>query len=435
MSKLSTFYTMLVTQILSLIGSRTTGVAVGIWVFAETGDAAPILIAAFFAELPQMAGGIITGWMADKFSRKHIIIIGDVGQAIGTILLLLSISTGNFQLWHLYIVMLMQGIFTIIQEPATEATVTLLVPENHRDRANGLREIGFNLAGIVAPALAGLIFRVGGLAGVIAIDLLTFIVAVAVVSQLTIPNPEQSQEGLEASENWRTEFMGGLTFLRRRPVLLLTVIYLAFVFFLINGPLALAIPYISTQTDNETLLGILLSMASLGAFAGAMTVTVIGNMNNRMRWILWSYVLHGAMLIAYGMSRNVWLLGFTLFAVMYPLPLAGALFKTILQTKTPPDMQGRVFAITSQIFTLTTPFSFLITAYLTDNMLEPAVNQAGWEKVAPFVGNDVGAGMGLLLVMIGVIILIATGIMITIPAVRQLEEKLPSYAVNVADNP
>jgi hypothetical protein len=323
--------------------------------------------------------------------------------------------------------MLMQGIFKIIQEPAVDATVALLVPENHRDRANGLREIAFNLAGIVAPALAGLIFSIAGLGGVITIDLLTFIVAVVVIAVLTIPNPVQSVEGAESSENWRSEFLGGLTFLRRRPILLLTVIYLAFVFFLINGPLDMAIPYVSTQTDNATIVGILLAMMSLGAFAGAMTVTLIGNTNHRMRWILWSYMLHGVMLVAYGVSRNVWLLGAAMFGTLYPLPLAGALFKTILQTKTPPDMQGRVFALTGQIFTLTTPFSFLITAYLIDNVLEPAVNQSGWERVAPIVGNEAGAGMGLLLVIIGAIILIATTLMITIPSVRQLENRLQSY--------
>jgi hypothetical protein len=226
--------------------------------------------------------------------------------------------------------------------------------------------------------------------------------------------------------------MGGITFLRRRPALFWTVIYLAFVFFLINGPLGMAIPYVSTQTSSELVVGLLVSMLSLGAFAGAMTVVLIPNIENRMNWILWNYMLHGVMLVGYGVSRNVWLLGFTMFGALYPLPLAGALFKTILQTKTPPDMQGRVFAITGQIFTLTTPFSFLLTAYLLDHVLEPAIGQAGWNAFAPLVGDAPGAGMGLLLVLIGVIIILATGIMLVVPAVRQLENKLPSYAMTVA---
>lgn len=431
MNKLTTFYTLVITQMLSLIGSRTTNIAIGIWIFAETGNAAPLLIVAFFAELPQVTGGIFAGWIADKFSRKYVIISSDIGQAIGTVLLLLIISSGNFALWHLYVITLVQGFFAIMQEPATAAIVSLLVPENHRDRANGLREIGFNLAGVIAPALAGMLFAFAGLTGVIVVDLITFLIAVGVVSLLTIPIPEQSAEGIEASENWRTEMLGGLTFLWRRPVLFWMVIYLAFVFFLINGPLTLHIPYLSTMTSSESLLGLLLSVVSLGAFGGALTIALVQKINHRMRWILWAYMLHGIMFVLYGITRNLWFIAPILFLLMYPLPLAGALFNTILQTKTPADMQGRVFAITGQIFTLTTPISFLLTAYLVDNVLEPAVTQSAWQRVAPIVGSETGAGMGLLLLIVGLIIIVATGIMFSIPAIRQLEDNLPTYQANI----
>ena len=433
MNKLRTFYTLIITQMLSLIGSRTTAIAIGIWIFAETGNASPLLIVAFFAELPQVVGGIFAGWIADKFSRKYVIIISDVGQAIGTVILLLIINTDNFALWHLYLITLFQGFFAIMQEPATGAIVSVLVPENHRDRANGLREIGFNLAGIVAPALAGMLFAIAGLISVMIVDLITFVIAVGVVSLLTIPTPEQSEEGLEASQNWRTEMMGGLTFLWRRPALFWMVIYLAFVFFLINGPLTLHIPYLSTMTSSESLIGILLSVVSLGAFAGALTVTVIQNIEHRMRWILWSYMLHGIMFILYGITHNLWFVSVIIFLLMYPLPLAGALFNTILQTKTPADMQGRVFAITGQIFTLTTPLSFLLTAYLVDEILEPAITLQSWQIVAPFVGDETGSGMGLLLVIIGIIIIAVTGMMIAIPAIRHLEDNLPAYQVESAN--
>ena len=113
--------------------------------------------------------------------------------------------------------------------------------------------------------------------------------------------------------------------------------------------------------------------------------------------------------------------------MMFPLPLAGALFNSILQSKTPPDLQGRVFGVTGQIFTLTTPFSFLITAYLVDSWLEPAVGQAGWAKLAPFLGESEGAGMGLLLVIVGAIILLTSLGMLLVRGVSEMEEKLPSY--------
>jgi MFS family permease len=407
-----------------------TGVAIGIWVFSETGDAAPLLIAAFFAELPEMAGGIFTGFLADKWDRRLVIILGDAGQAIATILLLFTISTGIFQLWHLYLTMLIKGIFTIIQEPAASASITMLVPETHLDRANGIKQIGFPLAGAIAPALAGIIYGFAGLQAVIAFDLLTFIIAVIVVYNLNIPMPEQSAEGHEASESVWTEMLAGWNFLRKRTVLLGVVIYLSFLYFLMNGPLGMTIPYFSSYTDHEAVVGILLSMFSFGAFAGALSIAIFSSIKNRMRLILISYLLHGIFMMAFGLTRNLWLFGFVVFAMMFPLPPAGALFSTILQTKTPPDMQGRIFAITSQMFTLTTPFSFLITAYLVDNILEPALRSDSRHAVSPFVGASAGSGMGLLLLIVGAIITLTTFAMMLIPAVRNLEDNLPTYRLS-----
>ena len=60
-SRLVTFYALLLTQTFSLIGSRMTAVAIGIWVFRETGQTAPLLLIAFFTELPGMVGGSLAG--------------------------------------------------------------------------------------------------------------------------------------------------------------------------------------------------------------------------------------------------------------------------------------------------------------------------------------------------------------------------------------
>ena len=186
MTPIHTFYTLIITQIISLIGSRMTGVALGIQIYNETGDTAPLLIAAFFGELPGMLGNSVSGWIADRLDRRQVIILGDAGQALATSFLLLMFISGQFQLWHLYLMMLIQGTFVTMQGAASQAAVTMLVPENQRDRANGIRGAGFPLAGIIAPVLAGILFGVVGVVGVMVVDLLTFLVAIGVISRITI---------------------------------------------------------------------------------------------------------------------------------------------------------------------------------------------------------------------------------------------------------
>jgi len=58
-NSMATFFVIVVTQTLSLIGSRMTSIAVGIWVFNDTGRTAPLLLTAFFLELPGMLGGSV----------------------------------------------------------------------------------------------------------------------------------------------------------------------------------------------------------------------------------------------------------------------------------------------------------------------------------------------------------------------------------------
>lgn len=428
MTRLRTFYVLVATQIFSLIGSRMTGIAVGFKVFDDTGNTAPLLIAAFFAELPGMVGGTFTGLLADRWDRRYVIMLGDAGQAAGTLLLLVTFVTGTFELWHLYVAMLVQGVFGTIQGPASSAAITMLVPDALRDRANGLNEMGFPLAGVVAPVFAGLLYSVVGVSGVIAFDLLTFVTAVAVVARLHIPRPDRSAESDDLGGSFWREMLGGWRYLLTRRALLVAVIYIAFIDFVINGPLELALPYTVSVTGSESTAGLLLGAMSFGALAGAGTIALVGSVRQRMRIILTGYVALGGVFLLLGVVRHPVLLGAALFLVLFPLPLNGALFSSVLQAKTPPDLQGRVFAVTGQMFMLMTPFSFLITGALVDDVLTPAVSRPAWDAVAPLVGRGEGAGMGLLLIGAGLLILAATALVLVYAPVRRLETDLPDYA-------
>lgn len=433
MKTVRTFYILIITQIFSLIGSRMTGIAIGIKVFADTGDASPVLIAAFFAELPGMLGNTLAGFVADRLDRRHVIMLGDAGQALATTLLLVSFWSGAFQLWHLYVMMLFTGIFATIQGPASQAAITMLVPPDQRDRANSIREIGFPLAGVIAPTVAALLYTAFGVIGVILVDLATFVVAITVVSRIQIPRPTQSQEDREAGEVWWREALGGWRFLWQRPTLFAASVYISFIWFLINGPLGTETPYILSITGSEEMLGIILSAMNFGAFAGAGVIALVGRVRNRMLVILAAMLLHGSAMIAYGIVRHPVLLALAVLVTMFPLALIGALFATILQNKTPPDMQGRVFGAYGQMGMLLTPFSFLITAALVDNVLEPAIQTPGWAVVAPLVGDQPGAGIGLLLVIVGSMIVVTTLLVATQPRIRRLEQDLPDYAVETVE--
>lgn len=422
------FYILLVTQAVSLVGSRMTAVALGIWVFTETKAATPLLLASFFAELPGMLAGGLAGVLVDRWDRRWVMVLADAGQAVGTVFLLWSFSAGRFQLWHLYLVSLVQGIFATLQGPAQNSVVTVLVPEANRERANGVREMVFPFASILAPVLSGFLYVWVGVTGVIVVDLATFGIAVGVVAMIQIPRPPQSELGMIGQGSVLGELRAALRFLLGRPALLYYLLYAGFINFMLNGPLELTIPYLLLVSGDERLLGAVLGIMALGAFTGGLLISLFGHVRPRMTFILTGLTLCGVMFLFYGTARNPWVLGLVLFLLLLPLPVWGALEKSLLQVKVPADLQGRVFALYEQLALLASTSSFLLTGILVDRILEPAVGMPGWGVVSGLVGNSPGAGIGLLQVVTGLLILLVTVLMWSWPLIRRMEEQLPDYS-------
>lgn len=423
----SVFLILLATQAVSMVGSRMTAFAIGIWVFTQTHTATPLLLTSFFAELPGMVGGGLAGVLVDRWNRRVVMILADAGQAVGSLFLLWSFFTGSFQIWHLYLVSLVQGVFAALQGPAQSAVVTVLVPEAQRERANGVREMLFPMAGVVAPVLAGLLYAWSGVSGVLLVDLSTFLLAVLVVAVVHIPQPPPSQEGQVGKGSLFGEMLGAWRFLLNRRALLYLIFYMTVINFLLNGPLELTIPYLLLRSGDERLLGAVLGIMSLGAVAGALLVSLAGRLRPRLYFIFIGMAFSGLVFLLYGITKNTWVLAASLFLIVMPLPAGGALYVSLLQVKVPPDMQGRLFAVDSQFALLGSTTSFLLTGYLVDHVLEPAVGQPAWQAVAWLVGREAGSGMALVQVVTGLLMLAATAVVCVWPAVRELESRLPDY--------
>jgi MFS transporter, DHA3 family, macrolide efflux protein len=74
---LRTFYILTITQVLSFIGSEMTGLAIGIWLFTTTGNTTPLVLVPLFYSIPYILFSNIAGVLADRMSRRNLIILGD----------------------------------------------------------------------------------------------------------------------------------------------------------------------------------------------------------------------------------------------------------------------------------------------------------------------------------------------------------------------
>lgn len=427
-----TFYILAVTQVFSMVGSAMTKFAIGVWIFTETGNTTPILLTAFFTWLPAVLFNSFAGVLADRFSRKKLIVLSDMMQVIPTLLLACAFFTNQFELWQLYTAAFIQSLFGLVQSPSISASVTMLVPDEQRNRANAILAVSNSTADMLAPLIGGALYALIGVTGVIFVDLITFVTAVVVIACIHIPQPQTTVESEAARGSVWQEMWGGLQFLLDRRGILYLSFYFTFLNFITNGVFILRTPYILSLVKNEQLLGVLLTIASIGLVSGGLVTIFWQGTEKRIHTIMPSLILGALFLILFGIVRTPLALGFVGFVMMLPYKLSNALVSTVMQAKVPPDMQGRVFAFTGQLSLFAMPLTYLFTGTLIDNYLEPAVGGSGWSRVEPIVGNIPGAGMGLYIVVCGVIWLIGTLLVYALPAVRHLETDLPNYRPVVA---
>ena len=191
---------------------------------------------------------------------------------------------------------------------------------------------------------------------------------------------------------------------------------------------AVLTPYVLARTGSAQAFGVVLAVMNVGGVAGALVVSAGGRIGSRMNTVMLGIVAAGLFIGLAGAARDALAIGASLFLLLFSLAFANAPFWSILQAKIPPDLQGRVFAAYIQVAMLLTPLAALIAGPLADRVFEPARRQPVWRSVSWLVGVGPGAGIGMLFVVGGALILALSLAAYVIPAVRRLEADLPNHA-------
>ncbi|HET9220881.1 MAG TPA: MFS transporter, partial [Roseiflexaceae bacterium] len=231
-------------QLVSELGSGLTGFGLGVYLYQETGSAAQFALNSFFYVLPVGLMAVFSGALADRWSRRHMLILADTGQALATLAIALLLFADRLAVWHIYALTIVSAIMHSFQGPAYEASIATLVPKQHLGRAASLAEIKRAVSGLIAPALAGFLVVAIGLGGVLLIDLATFLVALVTLLVVRIPDPAVTGEETRARRSLWHDVRFGWRYLRERPGLL-GLLSVSFVHdFFANAALVLVVPMV-----------------------------------------------------------------------------------------------------------------------------------------------------------------------------------------------
>jgi DHA3 family macrolide efflux protein-like MFS transporter len=420
---LRTFFIIWLGQVVSTVGSSLTGFVLGVWVYQETGSATQFALIAACATLPSIVLAPLAGALVDRHDRRMVMIVSDFGAALSTVVLALLWSAGTLEVWHIWAATAFAATCNAFQNPAYSAALTLLVPAEHLGRANGLVQTGQSL-GIISPVIAAGLVAAVGVGGVMAIDLATFAFAVLALAFVRIPRPEVSEAGAAAKSSLRREAAYGWTYLRERPGLMWLVTLFAFFNFFIGMVSVLVQPLILSFSSVGA-LGWLMFAGGSGMLAGSLAMGAWGGPRRRIRGMLGFVVLAGLVLAAHGLAPSPWLIAVVAPAFLFTIPIVGATFTVILQTRTPPDVQGRVFSTVRMLSLITLPLSYFLAGPLADGVFEPAMAPGGAlaGTIGALIGTGEGRGIALMFLISG-LVLAATAVLAYGSAqIRGLEEE------------
>jgi hypothetical protein len=326
---------------------------------------------------------------------------------VTTVLILILYTSGNLQIWHLYITAFISGSFQTFQWPAFSAAITMMMPKEQYARANGMMELAGSASGIFAPVLAGALLAYIGLTGLLVIDIVSFVFAIGALLLVHIPQPEVTEEGREGQGSIWKESAYGFRYIFARPSLLgLQLVFLALN---LTATLAYAVfaPMILARTNsNEVIFGSVQSAGAIGGVAGGALMSAWGGPKRRVHGVLAGMAISsllGITLFGLGQGLVVWLVAS--FFGQFFIPIINGSNQAIWQSKVAPDVQGRVFATRRLIAWLVTPLARLAAGPLADYVFEPSMMPSG-SLAAVFgwmVGTGPGAGMGLMFVVVGVL--------------------------------
>jgi MFS family permease len=363
-------------------------------------------------------------------------VLADAGAGVVTAVLAVLLVADRLSLPLLYAGMVAMSLFSSFRWPAYSAAISLLVPKRQLGRASGLDQFGQAASQLLAPVAAGVLVAAIGAHGVLAIDVLSYGVALAALAAARVPDATREPAPARDQASLLGQARVGLSFIAARRGLLALLLYLAAINLLAGFNLALATPLVLSLASPVE-LGAVLAASAAGLLVGGLLLGALGGPRERMRGVLGFGVVYGASFLAVGLRPSLPLIAAASFLLMFPVPVINGCSQVIWQSKVPLELQGRVFAVRRMIAQATLPIAFLAAGPLADRVFTPLLVEAGplAGSVGRLLGTGPGRGIGFLYVVLGTAFLAVGSLAALSRRLRQVERDLPDCLPEVPAGP
>ncbi|MBW1999951.1 MAG: MFS transporter [Deltaproteobacteria bacterium] len=319
------------------------------WLVLRLSDDSPFALSIIMVSfaLPMTVMSLLGGALADRMSRKHIIMACQIGNALLTSLLATLDMTGLIRFWHLVAIGMGNGTLVAINMPSRQALISDIVPADKLMNAISLNNSGSNITRTIGPAVAGLLIiyiDTWGVFYIVAAFFLFSMLAAAMIGNVTEPS-NNARKGMASDIKEGVKYLIGDPRLRGLVITLFMPVFFGFSFLTLLP--AWAREALDVQSDE---LGLLMMFMGLGSILGTLILAAIQNLPRRGMALLANGFLWGIFLAVFSRSTSYSAALPLLFFVGLLTAIFMSLNMTLMQMYSAPEMRGRIMSFGMMTF-------------------------------------------------------------------------------------
>jgi DHA3 family multidrug efflux protein-like MFS transporter len=436
-----TFYLVLGNTVIASITNMTVWFAITFFAYLETRSVfATSIIGGLYLVLAALSG-IWFGSLVDHYRKKQVML----ASSLVSLLLFLAAfavyqtaapdafkEVSSVTLWG-FVVLLMVGVIVgNIRGIALPTLVTILIPEDRRDKANGLAGTATGVSFLITSVISGVLVGLAGMTYVLVLAIALTALAMLHLWTIAIPEPEvvHTQAGPK-----RVDVRGTLMVVSAIPGLIALILFTTFNNFLGGVYFALMDAYGLSLVSVEA-WGFLWGVLSLGFIVGGLLIARWGLGRNPLRTMFIANIVIWTISIFFTVIPSIVPMAIGMFIYISVVPFIEAAEHTIIQKVVPAERQGRVFGFAQSVEQAASPLTAFLIGPITQFVVIPFMTTgAGVDLIGSWFGTGADRGIALVFTVTGIVGLAMTLIGLRSSYYRQLSRQYTTSAPDESASP
>ncbi|MCC6626290.1 MAG: MFS transporter [Chloroflexi bacterium] len=427
-----TFYLLLGNTVIAAVTNMTVWFAITFFAYLETRSVfATSIIGGLYLVMIALSG-VWFGSLVDHYRKKQVML----ASSLVSLLLYLAVfvihqaaapdafkDVGSVTLWLVVVTLMVGVIVGNIRMIALPTLVTMLIPEDQRDKANGLVGTATGLALLVTSVISGVLVGLGGMYYVLTLAIALTLLTIVHLWFIEVSEPEAAHR--EAAPK-RVDIRGTVAVIAAVPGLIPLILFTTFNNFLGGVYMALMDAYGLSLVSVQA-WGFLWGVLSLGFIVGGLAIARWGLGRSPLRAMFLANIVIWTISIFFTVIPSIMPLAIGMFVYFSIIPFIEAAEQTIIQKVVPAERQGRVFGFAQSVEQAASPLTAFMIGPIAQFIAIPFMSTgAGVGLIGSWFGVGADRGIALVFTVTGVIGLCMTVIGLRSPYYRQLSRQYAS---------